>query len=437
MQAFTNSTGSGVIIQENLILTNAHVVSDATNILVQKENDPEKYLAEILYIAHECDLALLGVNDKNFYKGTNSIALHTEVPELESTVVTYGYPTGGSRISITKGIISRIENTSYSHSGYSFLTVQTDAAINEGNSGGPVIQDGKIVGIAFQIKTDADSIGYMIPVPVINHFLLDIKDNTYDGFPEIWFDLAPLENEDIRSFMGMDSSMTGILVTNVFYDKENKLRLHDIILKIDGIEVANDGSIPYGNGRILVTDLFSRRQFGDSINFEIYRNGEIINFDLTLVKHKFRINSYNSYDTLPRYFIFAGIIFQPVSLEYLKTWKEWYYNADKLMLYYYYYNNRDEIFPEREEFIVINHVLPDSANTYISNVDDMIVNSVNNIPINNLDDLVEAFNHPVDGYHIIKLDNDYKPLVISADNIEETNERILKNYDIPEDRKLD
>lgn len=437
MQNHTSATGSGVIIKGNLILTNAHVVSDSTNILVQKENDPEKFAAEVLFIAHECDLALLIVSDTSFFEGTNTIELSTIIPDLESTVVTYGYPTGGSRISITKGIISRIENRVYSHSGYSFLTVQTDAAINEGNSGGPVIQDDKIVGIAFQIISDAESIGYMIPTTVINHFLTDIEDNFYDGFPQIWFNLSTLENKDFRNFLEMDNSLTGIIVTNIFKDTEDNIHLQDIILKIDGIDVANDGSIPFGTGRILFTELFSSKQFGEYINFEILRDGEIINFDIELVKHSDRIENNNTYESLPKYFIFAGIVFQPLSLDYLKTWKDWYYNADKRMLYYYYYNYKDQLFPEREEFIIINHVLPDSVNTYISSVDDKVVNTVNNIIINNFDDLIEAFEHPVNGYHIITLDNDYKPLVIKAENLEEANERILNNYNIPEDRMLD
>jgi S1-C subfamily serine protease len=437
MQNHTNATGSGVIIKGNLILTNAHVVSDSTNILVQKENDPEKFAAEVLFIAHECDLALLIVSDTSFFEGTNIIELSTIIPDLESTVVTYGYPTGGSRISITKGIISRIENRVYSHSGYSFLTVQTDAAINEGNSGGPVIQDDKIVGIAFQIISDAESIGYMIPTTVINHFLSDIEDNFYAGFPQIWFNLSTLENEDFRNFLEMDNSLTGIIVTNISNDTEDNIHLQDIILKIDGIDVANDGSIPFGTGRILVTELFSSKQFGEYINFEILRDGEIINFDIELVKHSDRIENNNTYESLPKYFIFAGIVFQPLSLDYLKTWKDWYYNADKRMLYYYYYNYKDQLFPEREEFIIINHVLPDSVNTYISSVDDKVVNTVNNIIINNFDDLIEAFEHPVNGYHIITLDNDYKPLVIKAENLEEANVRILNNYNIPEDRMLD
>ncbi len=437
MQNHTSATGSGVIIKGNLILTNAHVVSDSTNILVQKENDPEKFAAEVLFIAHECDLALLIVSDTSFFEGTNTIELSTIIPDLESTVFTYGYPTGGSRISITKGIISRIENRVYSHSGYSFLTVQTDAAINEGNSGGPVIQDDKIVGIAFQIISDAESIGYMIPTTVINHFLTDIEDNLYAGFPQIWFNLSTLENKDFRNFLEMDNSLTGIIVTNIFKDTEDNIHLQDIILKIDGIDVANDGSIPFGTGRILFTELFSSKQFGEYINFEILRDGEIINFDIELVKHSDRIENNNTYESLPKYFIFAGIVFQPLSLDYLKTWKDWYYNADKRMLYYYYYNYKDQLFPEREEFIIINHVLPDSVNTYISSVDDKVVNTVNNIIINNFDDLIEAFEHPVNGYHIITLDNDYKPLVIKAENLEEANERILNNYNIPEDRMLD
>src|SRR5512140_2081934 len=92
-------------------------------------------------------------------------------------------PTPTSRPS-SAGIVSRIESRGYVHSGTdSHLLVQTDAAINPGNSGGPVIQDGKVVGVAFQGLQSADNIGFMIPTTVIDHFLKDIADGTYNGFP--------------------------------------------------------------------------------------------------------------------------------------------------------------------------------------------------------------------------------------------------------------
>src|SRR5262249_4689183 len=144
---------------------------------VEKEGDPRKYVAQVEHIAHDCDLALLKVDDPGFFKDTKPLPIGG-LPELESTVTTFGYPVGGERLSVTRGVVSRIDFRTYSHSIVdSHLTIQIDAAINPGNSGGPVMQDGYVVGVAFQGYSGdvAQNVGYMIPTPVIQHFLDDIK----------------------------------------------------------------------------------------------------------------------------------------------------------------------------------------------------------------------------------------------------------------------
>ena len=73
------------------------------------------------------------------------------IPELESTVSAYGYPIGGERMSVTTGIVSRIDFQLYTHSSIDqHLAIQISAQINPGNSGGPVMLNGKVVGVAFQ-----------------------------------------------------------------------------------------------------------------------------------------------------------------------------------------------------------------------------------------------------------------------------------------------
>ena len=131
---------------------NTHVVSNARLLIVEKDNDPKKYVAHVQFVGHDCDLAVLTVEDPdNFFKGTIPLQFGG-LPEIsESTVTVYGYPIGGERMSVTNGILSRIVFQTYSHSGIdSHLTIQTSAPINPGNSGGPVLQDGKVIGVAFQ-----------------------------------------------------------------------------------------------------------------------------------------------------------------------------------------------------------------------------------------------------------------------------------------------
>src|SRR5262249_12546189 len=152
-------------------------------IVVQRYQDPRPYIAEVEFIGHDCDLAVLKVQDERFFDNLEPLVLG-ELPKVRSTVVTYGYPAGGEEISYTRGVVSRIQLQLFAHIGNrQLLGVQTDAAINPGNSGGPVIQDDRVVGVAFQGIQGLENTGFFIPTPIIEHFLKDIEDGKYDGFP--------------------------------------------------------------------------------------------------------------------------------------------------------------------------------------------------------------------------------------------------------------
>ena len=141
--------GSGFVIEGQRVMTNAHVVSWSKQIILHRYQDPKPYRARIEFIGHDCDLAVLKVDDPRFFEGIEPLPIG-DLPSVRSSVLTYGYPAGGRQISYTRGVISRIEAQRYAHiANRSFLAVQTDAAINPGNSGGPAIQDGKVVGVSF------------------------------------------------------------------------------------------------------------------------------------------------------------------------------------------------------------------------------------------------------------------------------------------------
>ena len=128
--------------------------------------------------------ALLTVSDDEFWEGVSPVEFG-DLPALQDAVTVVGYPIGGDTISVTSGVVSRIEILSYVHGSTELLGLQIDAAINSGNSGGPAFNDkGRCVGIAFQSlkHEDAENIGYVIPTPVIGHFIQDYeKHNKYTG----------------------------------------------------------------------------------------------------------------------------------------------------------------------------------------------------------------------------------------------------------------
>ena len=174
MESQRSSSGTGVLIEGNLILTAAHVVDNDVFIEVRKSSNPEKYIAKVKWISHEADLALLEVEDQTFFEGTKALKLGS-IPRRQEGVAVYGYPKGGDEISITQGIISRIDHSTYVYSGFDLLILQIDAAINPGNSGGPLIDNrGRVIGVNSMIIKDTQGIGFAIAVQdVWDEFSLD------------------------------------------------------------------------------------------------------------------------------------------------------------------------------------------------------------------------------------------------------------------------
>jgi S1-C subfamily serine protease len=437
------SSGSGVVLDGQRILTNAHVVADARFIQVQKELDPRRFEARVEHIGHECDLAILRVDDPAFFEGTRPIPLGEGLPPLKTAVATYGYPMGGDRVSVTEGVVSRVQIDRYVHSmKSSFLVVQTDAAINPGNSGGPVIQDGRVVGIAFQGLSEGENIGYFIPVPIVRHFLTDIADGAFDGFPGFGVYFGSLENEDYRSYLGMSADQTGIVISLVLDDgpAAGILREGDVLTHIDGIPVANDGTVSIvgqeDEGRILFTYLVSSKQMGEPVKVTILRDGKETAATLRAGAVPVRIPWYNEYEAPPRYVVYAGLVFQPLSRSYLQNWKEWWSQADKRMLYYYSYHQVDRQWPERKEYVVLSRVLPHPVNTYVGFAAEKIVLSINGVTVNRLEDVPAALATPVGGFHVIRLEGYEKPVILDAAEADRLHPQILRAFRIEKDKRL-
>ena len=319
------------------------------------------------------------------------------------------------------------------------MQIQTDAAINPGNSGGPVIQKGKIVGIAFQTLMQANNIGYMIPTPIINHFFEDIRDGKYDSFPDLNIIYQPLENEDQRTYLKMSGDMTGVLInySPPEFNKKDLIKPNDVLLAIDSIDIANDGSIPFRESRISFSYLINQKQLGEYATCKILRDGNIMNIDVPILDIELPIPQWNEYEVMPRYYIFAGMVFQPLTREYLSTKEGWWNKADKRLLYYFFFQAEGVLPLEKKEVIVLTTVLRDKINTYYGHLQDKIINKINGKQINQLEDVIEAFENHQGQFHIINLDDNLSPLVIKNENLKLANERILENYNIPCDRNLE
>ena len=389
----TNSSATGFIIEGNRILTNAHAVSNSKYLQVRFANSPEKLDVELEFISDDYDLAILKFGEKVEIPKVEFLTFG-EIPKLQEKITVFGYPYGGDKMSITEGIISRIEIQKYAFSQKNFSAIQTDAAINPGNSGGPVIFDGKVIGVAFQSIHGANNIGYFIPSHIVKHFLNDVKDGSYEGIPSLGIKCLPLESKIYRNMLGMSEKETGILVKSINKNSisDNILQKNDVILNINNHTVGIDGSIEFRNDeRIGFEYLLENMNIKDTLKLEYLRNGKRTKLNLVLEtpKKESVIASFKS-DIPPTFYISSGFIFEKLSVNYLNkymksmlTRKDTPYEMISLLD-----NEPNDV----DEIVFLVSVLPDVANLGYQKLENLIISKVNGEKVMDMKDFIKKLN---------------------------------------------
>jgi len=433
----SSSTGSGAIVKTKRglrVLTNAHVVQNQVFVEVRRHGLSEKYPAEVEGVGHECDLALLRVDSREFFAGAKAIPLG-KLPALSEVVSVLGYPIGGERLSVTQGVLSRIEVTSYAQSQRKLLAGQIDAAINAGNSGGPVVRNGRLVGVAFQSLEEGENIGYMIAEPVVRHFLDDLDDGRFDGFPDLGAITRNLESEAHRRSLGL-TEPHGVLVSDVVFGGSswNALKRGDVLLEVDGTKIAADGTVPFPRGsRIDYAYLVSLRHVGDRLDLKVWRDHRTVNLNVELVSPQHLVAE-DRYDVKPTYYIFGGLLFVPLTRDYLKTWgQHWWAHAPHPLMARYEAGIRT---PAQHEIVVLQKVLADPVNLGYHDMESVEVVRVQGKAIRGLSDLIRAIE--TDTTEFISFETvDGSVMVLNREQAIARLPHIMRRFGVPRDRSAD
>ena len=435
------STGTGFVIAGQRIMTNAHVVSWAKEILVQRYQSSRPYVAHVKFIGHDSDLAILAVDDPEFFQGMQPLRFGG-LPRVRSSVTTVGYPAGGDQISYTRGVVSRIESRLYAHSGVrSFLAVQTDAALNPGNSGGPVMQDDRVVGVAFQNLSALENAGFFIPTPVVEHFLEDVADGQHDGFPDAGLALSGLENEAYRRYLRLPPELDGLgaRVDEILpiATTEALVQVDDVILSVDGYPVGSDATVLYEGNRVHVGILIDTAQAGETLRLDVFRDGQSVAVELPVHIYSADWAEGNQYDRLPRYFVYAGLVFLPLSANYLATIDDDHGAVEQPHLYYALnHHGYEHPHGRREETIVLAHVLPHAVNADVQFRGRYIVDRINGIRVERIEDVIRAFDSAAGSHDLIEfLDGKYVE-ALDRQAAQAAGPEILRSYGLVSDRRL-
>jgi S1-C subfamily serine protease len=391
-QAPSEATASGVVIEGKRILTNAHAVLYASQVQIQANAAGDKLSASVLAIAPGIDLAVLQLDDPSFFDTHPPVARAGKLPQIKDPVLAYGFPTGGASLSITKGIVSRIEFASYNYP-VSGLRIQIDAAINPGNSGGPAIAGDKMIGLAFsRLGGDSQNIGYIIPNEEVDLFLKDIAAGHYVGKASMHDDLQTLENPALREYLKLDKSVEGMVVHRPDKsDDSYPLKEWDVLTRI--------GATPIDNQGMVKIDKDLRVNFGYMIQ-KVAKDGKL---PLTLVRAgktlKVELPVSAEYPTLvsdlhgeyPSYFVYGPLVFSRATRQFLGAFEN---NANLMRVLGYVKSPLvtrafDPPSADLEELVIISSpFFPHKLANGYSNPAGSVVQSVNGTPVKSLKQLV-------------------------------------------------
>jgi len=274
-----SNIGTGFIVDANgIVITNQHVVSDVSASYKVITSDGKEH--EVIEILRDDgnDIALLKIDAKEL----DSLELgDSDNLVAGQTVIAIGTPLGEYAGSVTTGVISGLNRSVTASAGWFGSTtktyenvIQTDAAVNSGNSGGPLINtEGKVIGINFATTSNADNISFALPINIVKQRLTEYR--TYGKFIKPYIGIS---YQMISQYQAMfyENIVAGALVMSVDPDgpaAKADIKRGDIITKVDGRDV--EQSFSY---------IVQSYKVGEEISLELWREGESKTVSVTLVE---------------------------------------------------------------------------------------------------------------------------------------------------------
>jgi S1-C subfamily serine protease len=425
--------GSGVYIGNKRILTNAHVVTYASELYVQWSPGGEKIEAKIEAQSVDLDLAVLTTADEKFFDKRKPLPRAKEWPKIKDSVIAYGFPRGGTGLSVTKGEVSRINSFSYGSEGHG-LQIQVSTPVNPGNSGGPAVVGDKMIGLVYRGLLDAQNIGYIIPNEEIEHFLGNIKDGRFMGKPRVntLTRFQTLENDALRRMMRVNDAVKGVLIVNAAPD--SPLKNYDIVTKIGDFSIDNQGNVQLEqNLSVFFMYLVPRFAQKDTVAVTIRRDGKSMQVKLPVQYEDAALIKRYRGEPLD-YFILGPLVFVPAMAEDSRDFYERlnYYSPDSpIMLRRSDYTR----FPGEQVVVISNQFRHKITKGYTDHTGKAL-KSVNETPIKSMRHLVETIRDSRSEFLKLEfVDRASAIMVFDRAEIENATEHILDDIGISAPRR--
>jgi len=422
---------NALVIGPRELLTTAEELNDLTLVRVQKDGRGKWWNAELSWIDYHANLAIITCADDTFWRGLEQAEFTNGKPVKENLQLVR-WKNGNLEARKAEFTQYLVEDGRLTYINYLQMELSTDMSGVGGAE--PVVAGGKVVGIA---NFQAGNICRVLPAVFVRTILEARKGGKYRGlgyFPFVW---QPAENPAVHKFLKMDGEPRGAVVIDVppGGPAEN-LKMRDIILQVDGFDIDIQGYYQDPDyGQLILENLATRGHFaGDTVRLKVWRDGKMqdIHYKLPRADYSQKLLPDYTFDRDPEYLIAGGLVFQPLTLSYLRSWgADWKRQAPFRLSYY----NSENPTPERPALLVLSVVLPDQYNIGYQDVRFLVVDQVNGKKVSRLKDLAEALKKPVNGFHVIDFmrSDSLHRVVLDAAELDNATQRVLEQFRIQKD----
>lgn len=435
-------SGVGAVIDGGRVLVTAELVANQSFVEIELPETGEKSPAHVVVADYSANLALVEPDTDGFLDGLGFLEVNGPA-QIGDVYEAWQIEINGSLLR-TDALLTAVQVQAYPNGDQALLLYQLTSALQsrDGSFTLPLVHDGRLAGVIMRFDVRSQNMS-AIPAEVVTHFLEDLSDGTYEGFPKVGIGYSSTRDPQLRAYAGLDPKNGGVYINYIQPGSpgaEAGIERGDVLLEVAGRRIDQDGNYQDAQyGRIALANLVSLlAQSGESVPFVVHRGGERRDIDVIVRAEPASASVSPPYviDEAPDFLVVGGLVFQELSRQYLMEWgNNWPERANPKLIYYDRYQK--ELFPEGNRRIVfLSQVLPTPATLGYQDLGQPVVTRVNNRKILSLRDLDAALKSPIDGFHKIEMEDHPKLLFMDAAEAENTNQALMRIYGLAAVRRI-
>jgi len=426
-------TKAGLVIGPREILTTADDLANRTLVRVQKGGRGRWWNAEVKWVDYPANIAVVTSPDEKFWTGLKPATLAEPIKKDEDVQIIRWR---AGNLEVRKAEFSRFTVSHPNMSDAVHVQLELSSEIEGIGWAEPAVAGSRVVGLVFSQSGNQLQV---LPSPFIRSIIAAQAKGHYKGLGYFDFTWQPAENPETLDYLKLAGEKRGAVVIDVAAKPGvvPLLKPRDILLQVDNFDIDTQGDyVAPDYGHLLLENLSTRNKWaGDVVRLKIWRDGRAqeVEYRLPKAENAARLVPEAPFDQEPEFAIIGGLVFQPLTKNYLRNWgQDWERRAPFRLAYF---RNQDPT-PERPAIVILSQVLPDLYNLGYQESRQLVLEKLNGQKINYLSDLQPALKKPMNGFHLFEFmkGDTLQRIVLDAATLDAATKRVLDRYGIEKDQ---